>query len=741
MIESIDISDVATYKTPTHIAGLTTINFFYGSNGSGKTTIARVIADETTYPTCKVNWKAGNKLEPLVYNKDFVDKNFSAERALKGIFTLGQHDVETLSNIASTKTEIDNLEKETANLKATLQGEDGTGGKLGELNDIENELKEKCWEQKTKFDDIFAVAFEGYRGSQEKFKKKIIEERSKNASSLESLEKLKEKAESIYGASPVNEQSIQNIETSGFEVHESDPILKKKVLGKQDVDISAMIKRLGNSDWVREGRDYYNPEENVCPFCQQRTSDDLERQLNEYFDESFVNDNKTIENLASIYETDAKRIQQNINTILATSYRFLDGEKLGTEKVLLDSTFTINFQQLELKKKEPSQPIELKSTQHILKKITELIVEANKKTEEHNELVKNYAREKTTLTSKVWKYIVEKELKSVLDGYYKKTDGLNKAITSLNVQIEAKLKAIKEKSGYLQNLEKDITSIQPTIDAINKLLLSFGFHGFSLAKADNNTYKLLRSDGTDAKKNLSEGEKTFVTFLYFYHLLDGSETQSGTTTDRIVVFDDPVSSLDSDILFIVSSLIRKLFEKIRENTCHIKQALVLTHNVYFHKEVSFKIKRDKKQSDVTFWIVQKKGEDTQINQHKSNPIKTSYELLWSEVRSTERSSLTIQNTLRRIIENYFKILGGIDPDDIFKLFDGQDQLICRSLISWINDGSHSAHDDICFSIDNSTVDKYLDVFKEIFIKTGNIGHYKMMMGDAYVEESVEEVTE
>ena len=53
---------------------------------------------------------------------------------------------------------------------------------------------------------------------------------------------------------------------------------------------------------------------------------------------------------------------------------------------------------------------------------------------------------------------------------------------------------------------------------------------------------------------MSEGEKTFVTFLYFYHLLKGSESDSGMTTDRIVVFDDPVSSLDSDVLFIVSRL-------------------------------------------------------------------------------------------------------------------------------------------------------------------------------------------
>src|SRR5690606_17683330 len=93
------------------------------------------------------------------------------------------------------------------------------------------------------------------------------------------------------------------------------------------------------------------------------------------------------------------------------------------------------------------------------------------------------------------------------------------------------------------------------IDEVNRLLGSFGFQDFRLAKTDNGiSYKLVRTDGADAKKTLSEGEKSFITFLYFYHMIKGSESDSGMTTDRVVVFDDPVSSLDSDVLFVVGSL-------------------------------------------------------------------------------------------------------------------------------------------------------------------------------------------
>ena len=144
----------------------------------------------------------------------------------------------------------------------------------------------------------------------------------------------------------------------------------------------------------------------------------------------------------------------------------------------------------------------------------------------------------------------------------------------MNGQIAAAATDKTKKAGEIRELEKQTTSVQPTIDAINALLLSCGFQGFSLAKtASGTSCKLIRSDGSDAKATLSEGEKTFVIFLYFYHLLKGSVSDSGMTTDRVVVFDDPVSSLDSDILFIVGSIIKGLFDEVRLGTGHIKQIL------------------------------------------------------------------------------------------------------------------------------------------------------------------------
>jgi len=727
---------VATFSgTSEQLNALSQFNFFFGSNGAGKTTVSRVIADAPAFPSCKIVWRAGTTLQPLVYNRDFVERNFNQSTELKGVFTLGEKQLDVAAKIAAAKTELDAITTKVATLTLGLQGADGSGGKKGELAALENGFKEKCWVQKQKHDAKLQGGFEGFRNNSEKFKGKVLQEQTSNTATLLTLAELETKAGSVFGPTPTMETEVAALDTSQLLSHETNPILKKRVIGKDDVDIAAMIRKLGNSDWVREGRRFYAVNDQICPFCQQDTTDALARSLNEYFDESFMADSKQVDDLAANYATEATRVQQQISATIASPPKFLDVEKLKAEKELLAARITVNNQRLAGKKKEASQVVELEPLGNVCTAISTLIDVANTQVTAHNKMVANLAKERATLTAQVWKFVLE-ELKTDLAAFKTAKEGLDKAITSIKNQITSATAEKAKKEIEIRELEKQTTSIQPTIDGINSLLLSFGFQGFKLAKAANGmSYKLVRLDGSDAKATLSEGEKTFVTFLYFYHLLKGSESESGMTTDRIVVFDDPVSSLDSDILFIVSSLIKGLFDEVRVGAGYVKQIFVLTHNVYFHKEVTYNSKRkDVAMKEETFWIVRKSGSISKLDKHLTNPIKTSYELLWAEVRNPERSNIAIQNTLRRILENYFKILGGIEFDGLCAMFDGKEKIICKSLCSWVHDGSHYAHDDLYVSIDDTMVDSYLNVFRQIFKKSGHSAHYQMMMADAFVED-------
>jgi wobble nucleotide-excising tRNase len=139
----------------------------------------------------------------------------------------------------------------------------------------------------------------------------------------------------------------------------------------------------------------------------------------------------------------------------------------------------------------------------------------------------------------------------------------------------------------------------------------------------------------------------------------------------------------------------------------------------------------------TFWIVRKSGQMSVVERHNTNPIRTAYEMLWEEVRRSDKSNTTIQNTLRRILEHYFKILGGINPDELCKKFEGKERVVCNSLFAWVNDGSHSDFDDMSMAVDDSTVEIYLRVFKSIFEKSNHLAHYEMMMRGSRVASAAD----
>ncbi|NPT57111.1 AAA family ATPase [Paraburkholderia sp. 5N] len=738
MIESIEICDVATYVEAQSLTGLSKFNFIYGSNGSGKTTVSRVIADEGAYHSCRVKWKSGAKMQAMVYNRDFVERNFGPSTELKGIFTLGEKNAETLDKLAAAKTDLDKFGKSISELTEVRDGTDGLGGKRGELTKVEDDFRDACWAQKKKHEKTLKKAFEGVLNSSENFKLRVLREKLSNNAPLRQLDELEAHAKTVFGPTSLTELSVPIVSGSNLLAHESNEILKKRVLGKQDVDIADMIRKLGNSDWVRQGRAFYEVNDSTCPFCQQRTDDAFGKSLEDYFDQTFLNDSAAIDDLTADYAVDAERFQAQLAVILSNPSKFLNSDALRIEAELVDSRIMVNKQLLAQKQREPSRVIELEPMGPVLGTISTLIAEANKAVATHNKTVTNIAQEKQDLISQSWRYILDVELKASLQDYETKRQGLTKAIDAIGKRIDEATDSQKLKVKEIAELEKQSTSIQPTVDAINSLLTSFGFRGFTLAKAQSgNCYTLRRGNGSDAKDTLSEGERTFVTFLYFIHLLKGSESESGMTSDRVVVFDDPVSSLDSDVLFIVASLIKGVLQEVRDGKGHVKQVFVLTHNVYFHKEVTFNARRNDREAmrgEETFWVVRKSGAKSKIESHSKNPISTSYELLWTEVRQSGRTNLSIQNTLRRILENYFKILGRIDPDEICDKFEGGERLMCRSLFSWVNDGSHFAHDDLYIAIDESMVERYLIIFRAIFDRSGHGAHYKMMMGDAYIDQ-------
>lgn len=733
MIERIEINNIATYTEKQTLSNLADVNYIYGSNGSGKTTISRVLQDPSKYPSCLIHWKDNQKKDILVYNSDFVKEHLFEKDVLHGIFTLGNENIEILKEINEKKENLKQLDIDLKKLYCTLNGNDTITGKRSELNTLQQYIENKLWGNMLPYKEKFKKCFEGYLGSKKAFKNKTIEENTSNQSPLNSEESLSSKYKQIFSQNISKKTLITPIMVENLSALENNSILQKIIIGSEDVDISDFIKKLDNSAWVHNGIQYYEKSNGRCPFCQQKIHDDFSKKLKEYFNDNYSMDLKKIRDLYNDYMQNGDSILRYLNELSNSEDDFIDKLQLEKYVTSLNKVIQNNLEKIKNKNNEPSRIFNLDFTIDTLNEINNLITLANEKINNHNIVVDNLEAERKDLTGKVWKFILDKS-KVDIKSFLEKNKNIHAAIDNIERQIREK-EAIQIKTKKeLQNLEQQITSIQPTCDKINIILNSFGFQGFRLKVVDKNDYELIRSDGTKVNNTLSEGEKNFLAFLYFYSLIEGSLTGTDTNNNRVIVFDDPISSLDNEVLFVVSSLIRNIIIDRDSKYNNINQVFILTHNIYFYKEVSFEkninsTKKTNRLKTKTYWIIKKRDNKSIITNYEKNPISTSYQVLWQEVKDDNPNPISLPNNMRRILENYFKTLGNISIDDLENKFDGDDKIICQALCSWINDGSHSCLGDEFYSpLDDVQIIKYKKVFKEIFDKQGHISHYNMMMG-------------
>lgn len=718
MIQKLKIYKTASYSNLVEIEP-TEINYLFGSNGTGKTALGNVIADSSLHAECSLDWKT-TAIKTEVYNKNFVKASFSQSEGIQGIFTLGKDATDTQSFITTTKEQIELLKKSIEGLDNT------TTTKSDELSKKKTETIGKAWNVKLKYESYFRPAYSGFMGSGGAFFNKCMHEIN-NISSILSEGEIKNKCEKVFSADLKAYDAIKPFVYSELSSKEQSDILSTKIIGKEDVEIGKLIKQLDNSDWVKDGVDYLQQTESQCPFCQQDISFDLRNDIESFFDETYNEKKELLNDFIQEYLTYFEGLIVNVKAVSEHDIPIIDFTELKSKIELFEEQINNNVVTLKSKQKTPSLPIELKSLEPILVDISGIIDTYISTVESNNKTVKNITSEKSSLKSEIWRFVVN-ELDIDIKSFSESKTNVEKAIQAINITKKEKSDKKLELEKQVREKEAEVTSVLPTVTEINKILNLFGFTNFKLDEAEKKGfYKIIREDGTEVKETLSEGEYTFVTFLYFYHLLRGSTNETGIASDKVVVIDDPISSLDSNILFVVSNLIKTIIHDARKARNGIKQVFILTHNVYFYKEVTFRGNGNNKWSEESFWIIRKLNNQTKIIKHSDNPIQTTYELLWRELDDLENiNTATIFNTLRRILEYYFNILGGLDYEKAISEFEGEEQIICKSLVSWINDGSHFINDDLVVYVEPESIEKYLKVFQDIFEKMGHESHYNMM---------------
>ncbi|MCQ2807406.1 AAA family ATPase [Helicobacter pylori] len=737
-ISQISLKKVATFdENGASFKDLNSINFIYGANGSGKTTTSSFLKNlaengiEDKFANSKIAWYNNESLKIEVYNKQFKEEQFRNSQ-VKGIFTLGKKTNENLEKIESKKESINKENEKKIKNEASLQVL--TQKKEKE----EKDFADRCWEKLyKKNEEDFKETLEGFK-RKEKFKEKILKEFENdkyNQSEIVGLEKLKEKIEIVFGENQT-ELALLECNLTDFDFIENHSIWEQKIVGSGDAAIADLIKKLSNENWVAWGREYIK-ENSICPFCQKETiTEEFKKQLESYFDTSYQESIETIKEKMEDYASRTAGALERLDKIVETEQKNqqtkLDTENLKIIIETLRSKINGNQQKMLDKSKEMSRNFKLDSTKNEIDAIKDLIKKANEQIANYNEMIKDIEKQKKICEEQTWKFLVN-EFKSDIQEYNKKYCGLKKEIKELENEISENREKIKKLENEIRELEKNMMSIKPIVDEINTLLKGYGFTNFGLAcTEDEKSYRIQREDGQLVGETLSESEVTFITFLYYYHLTKGSLEENDISENKVLVIDDPISSLDSNILFIVSVLVKDLMKETMEEKTNIKQIIILTHNTYFYKEITLEYDLKCYQGKYSFWIIRKDNNVSKIEKFEENPVKNSYELLWQEVKQAKENNaswVSLQNVMRRIIEYYFRILGGFKHNDnLSECFKNiREQQVCNSFISWFNDGSHEISDDLFAQSQDTSIETYLKVFEKIFKETGHEAHYKMMM--------------
>lgn len=609
-------------------------NIIYGRNYSGKTTLSRIIRSletktisdkyqnpefEILYDKIKINQNnyASNLLKVRVFNEDFVKENLRfiidpdgeiIPFAILGENTNIQPQIDKLVDELGSN-EKDNetgLYKNLRDLKSIESSKKGEWESLKTL--LGNQLTNKAREIKghnVKYGDI------NYNIT--KINDEIASIKSSNFTPI-TLEKEKQNEQII------KEEIKQEIKYSLFEQFKYLDFSEraKELLSKNIVDtnkIEELIKNASLNNWVKTGYDLHkNDRENCkCGFCGNIVSQTRWEELDKHFDEETE---KLKQNLISFQNEISNEITKISNvqdkTLFYTEFQN-DAENILNGLQEEYDKYKTDLETIKEKIKEREENI-----LQVLNFEFEPIFSAdnfNKLKQSFYDLLKKnneYSQQLFSKQSEAKKELRLLEVKRFLDtiDYDKNLVEISKKeqiYEEEKSKVEQLNTLIEEKESERKSLETQLKDEKKGAEKVNFYLNNFfGHQNLTLEaitnESDTSVKFEIKRDG-DTAYHLSEGECSLVAFCYFMAKLDDIETSGHKP---IIFIDDPISSLDSNHIFYVYSLIySELFCKNK-----FEQIFISTHNLEFLKYLKRLQKSENSKRE--HFIIHRNKENTEI---------------------------------------------------------------------------------------------------------------------------------
>ncbi|WP_316784984.1 AAA family ATPase [Pedobacter frigiditerrae] len=721
MINKITLNKIASYKKQAVLETDKKVNLIYGLNGSGKSTFSNLFIDRKNpkFSACSVEGIRDDD-DIHVYNQNFIYNNFFEPENLQGIFTLSKENKE-----AEIK-----IQKATKEILAKISLKEDTEKKHQQYLDVFNAsqltAKNKIWEIKTKYtggDRVLEFCLEGLKSDGNKLLNYVDLIQKTETKPTITIEKIKEDVHFLTSDDAKILDKLPLVNFTAFDI-ENQELLVKEIVGNKNSSVAGLIDKLGNSDWVKDGLNFLNLEEeqsnNICPFCQEKTiTEKLISEIKLYFDEAYERDINSIKEFLEAYNLGIRGIPKKndylLNPMLDSKKKDFEIKYNEVAKVIGD-----NRKLLEEKIKSPSVSVKLINSKTKVEALEKLIQEVNELIEIHNKRMENKPSAFEKIKTAFWE-LMRWDYDSAISAFQLEKEKANTESVSFNEKIANLGGEIREQQNLIAEQQKHTVNIEEAITSINNSLLMLGIDDFSIKKHSDVLYKIIRNDD-DARifQTLSEGEKMIISFLYFIEQCRGKKSALEANKNKLIIIDDPISSLSHIYVFNIGRLIKNEFLKSDK----YEQIFILTHSLYFFYELTDTNKERRKDEQKLFRL-RKNTAGTEILEMSYEEIQNDYHSYWLIIKDEQQPPALIANCMRNIIEYFYNFVEKQDLNNVFqkpKLQENKFDAFNR----FINRESHSLGQNI-FDYKEFNYDDFKDAFKLVFVETGYEKHYNKMI--------------
>ncbi|HIF9513315.1 TPA: AAA family ATPase [Photobacterium damselae] len=731
MADILSIKGVTSYHPSNpEIFDITKQNtFIFGLNGSGKSTISNFLYKTDEYPSCNISLD-GN-YTPIVYNQKFVDENFVNSSVQEGVFTLSKDNADLEAQIASKSKLREKLLDAFNETKKLIDAAESVQRKATD-SAIEEVFKQKYIIEKTSLDPFLR----SFKTPKRKFYEQVKMQKGVTDETIEALDHEYQELNQFDKNQP-SKISLEPI----LEISPQDSVLLfEPVVGSSSSQLTDFINKVDNLGWVKVGQDnYLDDSQTTCPFCQKETIDEEFRsELAALFDKTYESTLRKVELVESSYRDNITKHIDSIKSAFANCSIY-DSTQHNAEPLieLLEHAYTSNLDQIVSKIKNPTLSIKLADCTEQFKPLLTLAERINKSVQAIIDKAKQFKESEENIRSRMWDSVkfhttpifsLEKTL----------LDEKEEEIQKLRKQQEKIRRVGKKVAVRISSLRSKTSNIDDTIERINENLISLGITNFKIVASTNteqkNFFMLSRGDSSDNTtpvfRSLSEGEKTLITFLYFIEKCNGSMSKDTdiAAKEKLIVIDDPISSLSQNYIYDIASLIQSKIIKGQK----FKKVIVLTHSLFFFQELIKLSPNNAEQFDKKYTLYRlNKNQYSSVEPMTRNELKNDYQSLWQilkDVMNGKANPVVLPNVMRNITEYYFGFvhkkdkLSGILND----LADKEPEQGHKAFYRYINRGSHSDPTNIGLMV-NINPQAYLERFEGIFVATQDREHYDCMM--------------